>query len=67
VTRFNSFDDYWQALLTGQGSAPSYLATRDQQIQSAIRERLRALLSANAQGAIELPARAWAIRARTSL
>jgi SAM-dependent methyltransferase len=67
VTRFSSFEDYWQPLLTGQGSAPSYLATRDQQIQSAIRERLRAVLPANTHGAIELPARAWAIRARTSL
>ena len=63
VTRFTSFDDYWEPLLTGQGSAPNYLATRDQQTQAAIRERLRAALPANAQGAIELPARAWAIRA----
>jgi SAM-dependent methyltransferase len=66
VTRFTSFDDYWQPLLTGQGSAPNYLATRDQQIQTAIRERLRAVLPANDHGAIELPARAWAIRARTN-
>lgn len=66
VTRFTSFDDYWQPLLTGQGSAPNYLATRDQQIQRAIRERLRAVLPTNAHGAIELPARAWAIRARTN-
>jgi SAM-dependent methyltransferase len=64
VTRFTSFDDYWEPLLTGQGSAPNYLATRDQKIQAAIRERLRATLPANAQGAIELPARAWAIRGR---
>jgi SAM-dependent methyltransferase len=64
VTRFTSFDDYWQPLLTGQGSAPGYLAKRDPQIQTAIRERLRAILPANPQGAIELPARAWAIRAR---
>jgi len=64
VTRFSSFDDYWEPLLTGQGSAPNYLAGRDQQIQMAIRERLRAVLPANAQGAIELPARAWAIRGR---
>jgi hypothetical protein len=55
-----------QPLLTGQGSAPSYLATRDQQIQTAIREQLKTVLPANAHGAIELPARAWAIRARTS-
>ncbi len=63
VTRFTSFDDYWEPLLTGQGSAPNYLATRDQKIQAAIREHLRAALPANAEGAIELPARAWAIRA----
>jgi len=64
VTRFASFDDYWEPLLTGQGSAPNYLATRDKKIQTAIRDHLRAGLPTNAQGAIELPARAWAIRAR---
>jgi ubiquinone/menaquinone biosynthesis C-methylase UbiE len=63
VTHFPSFEDYWEPLLTGQGSAPNYLATRDQQIQTAIRERLRAALPADSRGAIDLPARAWAIRA----
>jgi len=67
VTRFTSFDDYWAPLLTGQGSAPGYLAKRDQQTQTAIRERLRAVLPTNPHGAIELPARAWAIRARRKL
>jgi SAM-dependent methyltransferase len=67
VTHFTSFDDYWEPFLTGQGSAPNYLATRDLQIQTAIRERLRAVLPTNAQGAIELPARAWAMRARRKL
>ena len=28
TTRFASFDDYWQPLFTGQGSAPNYLVTR---------------------------------------
>jgi len=64
VTRFASFDDYWEPFLTGQGSAPNYLATRDTKIQTAIRERLKAVLPTNAQGGIDLPARAWAIRAR---
>jgi len=64
VTRFGSFDDYWEPLLTGQGSAPNYLATRNKKIKEGIRERLRAALPVNAQGAIELPARAWAIRGR---
>jgi len=67
VTRFTSFDDYWEPFLIGQGSAPNYLATRDQQIRTAIRERLRAVLPTNGQGAIELPARAWAIRGRRKL
>ena len=64
VTRFESFDDYWEPLMTGQGSAPNYLASRSGQIQEQIRERLRAGLPANRNGAIELPARAWAIRGR---
>jgi SAM-dependent methyltransferase len=64
VTGFASFDDYWEPLLSGQGSAPNYLATRPQPTQAAIRERLRTALPGAAQGAIELPARAWAIRAR---
>ncbi|MGC2368822.1 MAG: methyltransferase domain-containing protein [Candidatus Sulfotelmatobacter sp.] len=64
VTRFKNFDDYWQPLLTGQGSAPNYLAKRDEHCKGSIRDRLRATLPVNVRGEIELPARAWAIRAR---
>jgi ubiquinone/menaquinone biosynthesis C-methylase UbiE len=63
-TCFSSFDDYWEPFLKGQGSAPHYLATRDEPVQAAIRERLRASLAADANGAITLPARAWAVRAQ---
>jgi len=66
-TRFTDFDDYWEPLLTGQGSAPNYLATRDTQIRTMIRDRLSKTLSTNAQGAIEMPARAWAIRGKKKL
>lgn len=62
TTRFANFDDYWQPLLTEQGSAPSYLATRDEITRNVIRERLRQSLTTGSEGAIELPARAWAIR-----
>lgn len=62
TTRFSSFDDYWQPFLTGQGSAPNYLASRDESTRSAIRERLRDSIPTNSSGAIELPARAWAVR-----
>ena len=64
VTRFTSFDDYWEPLMSGQGSAPNYLATRAPQTQMKIRDRLRAVLPISRDGAIEMPARAWAIRAR---
>jgi len=64
VTRFKNFDDYWQPLLTGQGSAPNYLATLDERAKRLIGDRLRAVLLANTRGEIELPARAWAARVR---
>jgi SAM-dependent methyltransferase len=62
--RFANFEDYWEPFLSGQGSAPNYLATRSHHIRNAIRERLRASLPCDANGMITLPARAWAIRAR---
>jgi ubiquinone/menaquinone biosynthesis C-methylase UbiE len=64
ITRFTSFDDYWQPLLTGQGSAPSYLETRHEVTRNAIRDRLRDSLTTDSNGAIELLARAWAVRAQ---
>lgn len=66
MTRFANFDDYWQPFLTGQGSAPNYLASRDESIGNAIRERLRESIPTDSSGAIELPARAWAVRERRS-
>jgi SAM-dependent methyltransferase len=44
--------------------ACSYLATRDESTRSAMQERLRSSLTTDAEGAIELLARAWAIRGR---
>src|SRR5580704_6811350 len=65
TTKVASFDDYWQPLLTGQGSAPSYLESRDEVTRNAIRERLRNSLTIDTQGAIEMSARAWAIQGKT--
>jgi SAM-dependent methyltransferase len=64
ITRFTSFDDYWQPFLTEQGSAPNYLATRNDATKNAIRERLRRSLTIDPESAIELPARAWALCGR---
>lgn len=61
---FRDFDDYWQPFLGGQGPGPAYVARLPEQQQAALRERLRATLPAKADGSIELPARAWAIKGR---
>ncbi len=62
TTRFTSFDDYWEPLLSEQGSAPNYVASRSPEVRSAIRERLRTSLPQGQGGEIVLPARAWAVR-----
>ena len=62
ATTFRDFDDYWTPFLGGQGAAPSYLKTLDEERLTAIRERLRAALPTAADGSIALVARAWAAR-----
>ena len=62
TTCFETFDDYWQPFLLGQGSGPTYLAARNEAVRSAIRDRLRATLPAASDGSITLAARALAIR-----
>ena len=59
-TVFESFDDYWQPFLGGQGVAPAYLRSLDVADQDALRDALRARLPIAADGSIRLTARAWA-------
>jgi SAM-dependent methyltransferase len=59
-TVFADFDELWLPFLGGQGAAPSYLATLDDDRRDAIRELMRSDLPAN--GPIELTARAWAAK-----
>jgi SAM-dependent methyltransferase len=61
-TLFRDFDDYWTPFLGGQGPAPGYVATLSAERQAALRDHLRADLSAAADGSIPLTARAWAVR-----
>ncbi len=62
-TRFASFDDYWQPFLGGQGPAPAYAMSLDEIARGRLRDRIRACLPADENGAISLTARAWAARA----
>ena len=61
-SRFASFDELWAPFLGGQGPAPSYVASLDAGRRERLRERLRALVPAAADGSITLGARAWAVR-----
>lgn len=63
-TRFDSFDDYWDPFLGGQGPAPSYATSLDEAGRSRLRERLQAQLPVAADGSIALTARAWTVRGR---
>jgi SAM-dependent methyltransferase len=61
-TVFSSFEDFWSPFLGGQGPAPTYCSTLTEEARAALRDRLRAMLPAAADGRIALTARALAVR-----
>jgi SAM-dependent methyltransferase len=61
-TIFRDFDDYWTPFLGGQGPAPSYAMSLNEEQRAILRERIRAGLPFNSDGSISLVARAWAAR-----
>jgi len=56
------FQDYWSPFLSGQGPAPSYVASLNNDQRADLRERVRARLPISAHGTIDLIARAWAVK-----
>ncbi len=61
-TRFASFEEYWAPFLGGQGPAPGYAVSLDDERRAALRERIRGRLPIARDGSIDLIARAWAVR-----
>ena len=61
-TVFKNFDDYWIPFLGKQGTAPTYLASVNEEIREKIRARLLARLLPSVDGTIPLRARAWAVQ-----
>jgi SAM-dependent methyltransferase len=60
---FTSFDDYWDPFLLGQGPAGSYAAGLPEAQRQNLAERLRHRLIGNGPDrAIEIYARAWAVK-----
>ncbi len=62
VLRFADFDDYWQPFLGGQGPAPAHAMSLDEASRERLRESLRASLPRQADGSLQLAARAWTAR-----
>jgi ubiquinone/menaquinone biosynthesis C-methylase UbiE len=61
--RFQSFADYWDPFLLGQGSAGAYVRSIGDDRRTALRDELRARLHLSSDDSpFTLPARAWAVR-----
>jgi len=65
-TKFKSFGDYWQPMLAGTGPAAAYVASLEQNKRDALADELKQALPKNDDGAIDLIARAWAVRGTVS-
>ncbi len=63
TTSFASFEDYWQPFLGGQGPAPAFAMSLDEDTRARLRNRIEARIPAQPGGAISMIARSWAIRA----
>ena len=61
-TRFADFDDFWLPFLGGAGPAPAYVSSLRERGRRALGELLSQTLPRDADGAIRLSARAWAVR-----
>jgi len=62
--RFESFEDYWQPFLLGQGPAGAYARSLDAGPLERLSDELKVRLPLSGEGSFVLPARAWAVRGR---
>lgn len=58
---FADFDDYWRPFLGGQGPAPGYIATLDDQAREALRVLLFQTHLPSGDGPFTLTAKAWIV------
>jgi SAM-dependent methyltransferase len=66
ITLFRDFDDYWKPFLGGQGPAPSFVMSLNDDQKNMLRKTLKARLPIDPDGAIAMAARAWAIKGQIS-
>ena len=64
---FESFADYWDPFLLGQGPAGAYARNLDEAQRQTLRAEIkRQLQVGNEEASLELPMRAWAVRGTVS-
>jgi SAM-dependent methyltransferase len=63
-TVFRDFDDYWTPFLSGQGAAPGYVLSLNEERRTKLRDLVRSRLPIAADGSISLIARAWAVKGK---
>jgi SAM-dependent methyltransferase len=61
-TDFKDFEDYWTPFLGGQGPAPGYAMSLNEEQRARLRQRIYNSLPFALDGSIPLTARAWAVR-----
>jgi ubiquinone/menaquinone biosynthesis C-methylase UbiE len=66
ITHFRDFDDYWIPFLRGQGPAPSFVLSLDEDKKDMLRNTLKASLPTEPDGSISMVARAWAAKGQIS-
>jgi SAM-dependent methyltransferase len=59
---FRDLNDFWAPFLDGEGPAPSYVTSLNEERRAALRDRIHAALPTSPDGSIPLMARAWAVR-----
>lgn len=61
-TVFSDFDDYWTPFLESDAPAPAYCRSLAEHERAELRDLIKSRLPIDADGAIRLTARAWAIK-----
>ena len=64
TTHFSNFDDFWNPFLGGQGAAPTYLQSLDDDKRDQLHDLLYSRIPIQTDGSIPMAARAWAVKGK---
>jgi hypothetical protein len=64
---FHDFEDHWEPFLTGQGPAPGFVLSLDEDKKNKLRHKLKSRLPTQPDDSISMVAPAWAVIGLKSL